>query len=593
MSNFSWLLLSDFHLKSDYTVWNQNVVLRDMMRDIESRLLDIDNLQFVIVSGDLAHGGKKDQYSLVESFLVDLLRITSLKTSDLYIVPGNHDVDRDNSQLAFHGARAAFLNSENVERFLSNSGERHSLLARLSAYYEFEERVCPHLKSAYTDDNLAYLITRHIDSLPIGIAGLNSAILCGDNEDQGKLVLGDRPIIDLCEKIRAADVRLVVTVVHHPPSWLADFDKRTFDARLLPYCDILHRGHLHEPDVQPVYVTASNNCLAISAGASYAWRQFENSYSIVTVDVSAASCKIVTYTYNSHAGDFRPHREDEHGLRFRGELPGDPSDCAIAIRSLGAEAEQLAPYLAALLYRKIAEMPITLNGTVLFASSEMLSEVDDADYVASAKGMLALRNSLLAFASDVPIDVRILASSEPLLRFSKEVVKLASRADSFKSELNRRVEQAAKLFSVNTSAGSSLVRNALDQFVSEEDWNGLEILAKRYSRLAEPSDRRDSLKYLAHALAHSDDPRKRAESIGVANSLIADSSATVSDFELAFAINRSQGFDSEAERIIVNAIERFGDLPQNFRQGGYGLAVDSGSHLLRVRLDQLNGVSNG
>lgn len=593
MSKFSWLLLSDLHLKSDYTVWSQRVVLRDMMRDIESRLPYIENLQFVIVSGDLAHGGKKDQYSLVESFLVDLLRTTSLKSSDLYVVPGNHDVDRDHSQLAFHGARAAFLNSESVERFLSNSAERHSLLARLSAYYEFEERVCPHLKPAYTDDDLAYLITRHIDSLPIGIAGLNSAVLCGDNEDQGKIVLGDRPIIDLCEKIRAADVRLVVTVVHHPPTWLADFDKRTFDARLLPYCDILHRGHLHEPDVQPIYISASNNCLAISAGASYESRQFENSYSIVTVDVSAAICKIITYTYNNNAGDFRQHREDEHCVRFRGELPGELSDYANAIRGLGTETEQLSPYLAALLFRKMTEVPIPLNGTVLFASSEMLSEVDDANYVASAKGMLGLRNSLLAFGSDVPIDTRISASSEPLLRFSREVLELAARDEFFESELNRRVEQAAKLFSVNTSAGTSLIRNTLDQFASEQDWNGLEILAKRYSKLAAPSERRDSLKYLAHALAHNDDPIKRAESVDVVNSLITDPSATVNDFELAFAINRNQGFDSEAERIIIRAIERFGDLPHTFRQSGYGLAVDLGSHVLRVRLDQLNGASNG
>lgn len=593
MSNFSWLLLSDLHLKSDYTVWNQNVVLRDMMRDIESRLSDIDNLQFLIVSGDLAHGGKNDQYSLVESFLVDLLRITSLKTSDLYIVPGNHDINRDNSQLAFHGARTAFLNSENVERFLSNAAERHSLLARLSNYYEFEGRVCPHLKHAYTEDNLAYWITRHIDNLPIGIAGLNSAILCGDQEDEGKLVLGDRPVIDLCEKIRAADVRLVVAVVHHPPSWLADFDKRTFDARLLPHCDILHRGHLHEPDVQPVYVTASNNCLAISAGASYAWRQFQNSYSIVTVDVSAASCKIVTYMYNSHAGDFRPQREDRHGIRFRGELPGEPSDCAIAIRGLGAEAELLSPYLAALLYRKIGEMPIPLNGTVLFASSDMLNEVDDPEYAATAKEIIALRNSLLAFASDVRIEDRILAYAGPLLRFATVVVEMAAKDDSFNTELNRRVEQAAKLCSVSTLTGSSLVRNALEQFVNEEDWNGLEIIARRYSTLSEPSDRRDSLRYLAHALAHSDEPSKRAESVDAANSLLVDPSATLSDFELAFAINRSQGFDSEAERIIVDAISRFGYLTQTFRQSGYHFAIDSGSHALRVRLDQLNGVING
>ncbi|OOZ37914.1 metallophosphoesterase family protein [Solemya elarraichensis gill symbiont] len=76
-------------------MWSQNVVLRDMVRDIEKRKVDLHNISFVIVSGDLAYGGKPKQYQLVETFLDDLIQVFDLSRSDVSMVPGNHDIDRD------------------------------------------------------------------------------------------------------------------------------------------------------------------------------------------------------------------------------------------------------------------------------------------------------------------------------------------------------------------------------------------------------------------------------------------------------------------------------------------------------------------
>ena len=189
MTAFSWLLISDLHLKSHYATWSQNVVLRDMVRDIEQQLTLVPRIEFVIISGDLAHGGKPEEYLLVESFVDDLLAVLKLSRADVYIVPGNHDVDRNIQQLTFHGARATFLDAASVEQYLSNSSERNALLARLSAYTGFMDRVCPHLGVATTDDGLAYFCTRLIGDLPIGIVGLNSALTCGNDDDKEKIVI--------------------------------------------------------------------------------------------------------------------------------------------------------------------------------------------------------------------------------------------------------------------------------------------------------------------------------------------------------------------------------------------------------------------
>ena len=141
MSNFSWLLISDLHLKSEHTTWSQNVVLRDMVRDIEQKQQGFANINFVIVSGDLAHGGKPEQYTLVEKFLDDLIAILGLGRDDVFMVPGNHDIDRDIGELTFHGTRAEFHNAENVEKYLSNVEERTALLKRLKGFSEFDRSI--------------------------------------------------------------------------------------------------------------------------------------------------------------------------------------------------------------------------------------------------------------------------------------------------------------------------------------------------------------------------------------------------------------------------------------------------------------------
>jgi len=218
-----------------------------MVRDIEQKRKGFANINFVIVSGDLAHGGKPAQYILVENFLDDLIAMLGLGRNDVFIVPGNHDIDREIGALTFHGTRAEFHNAENVEKYLSNAEERTTLLKRLTGFSEFEQRYSEGISRTVTQDGLAYFVHRLVGDIPIGIVGLNSALACGDDQDKRMVVVGDRPLVDICEIIRGADVRLVIGVLHHPPSWLREFDQRTFNDRFLPMCDVIHRGHLHEP----------------------------------------------------------------------------------------------------------------------------------------------------------------------------------------------------------------------------------------------------------------------------------------------------------------------------------------------------------
>lgn len=49
----------------------------------------------ILISGDVAFGGKQKQYEFADNWLTKLCQETGTEASAIFVVPGNHDVDRD------------------------------------------------------------------------------------------------------------------------------------------------------------------------------------------------------------------------------------------------------------------------------------------------------------------------------------------------------------------------------------------------------------------------------------------------------------------------------------------------------------------
>ena len=102
MNNITWLHLSDFHFRTDKNPkgkvedYNRSVVFDSLLRDLKSYPKDNNlSIDFIIITGDIAYSGRKDEYKQAKEFFTKLLKIFGLKKNRLFIIPGNHDVDRD------------------------------------------------------------------------------------------------------------------------------------------------------------------------------------------------------------------------------------------------------------------------------------------------------------------------------------------------------------------------------------------------------------------------------------------------------------------------------------------------------------------
>jgi metallophosphoesterase superfamily enzyme len=99
---FSWLHLSDLHFGHGDTSyqWDQKSVLTALSDDIDGALSSWPELprpQAIIITGDIGFSGNaltSSEYAEAAEFLNRLLGLLDIPRQSVYMVPGNHDVQR-------------------------------------------------------------------------------------------------------------------------------------------------------------------------------------------------------------------------------------------------------------------------------------------------------------------------------------------------------------------------------------------------------------------------------------------------------------------------------------------------------------------
>ncbi len=277
MAGITWLHLSDWHQKGPD--FDRKVVRDALLKDLRERQ-NIDpslaQVDFIVFSGDLAFSGQPAEYEAAwKNLLAPVLDATQCKPERLFIVPGNHDLDRDHVYEMLPPELQKPLNSDAlVQKWLSSS-RRPRALEPFAAYCDFVNK--------YLDQpSPEYASVKHMDvgGIRVALLGLNSAWMCarnkdkdGEVDDERHLVIGEPQIYDPLNEI--ADTEIKIAVMHHPIEWLAEFDRTRVKSRLGQKCHFILRGHEHEPQVNIAKGTGGD-CVIIPAGACYDRRTAEN-----------------------------------------------------------------------------------------------------------------------------------------------------------------------------------------------------------------------------------------------------------------------------------------------------------------------------
>ena len=258
MDSISFIHLSDIHFRkssgnpADIDTDLRDAIITDISANAKQKL---SNIAAILVCGDIAFSGKGSEYDYALKFLHDITGLLSIEESDVFCVPGNHDVDQELTSSPYvYGAQCDIDKSESLdkadlafEKKITDICYNDILFKPIEKYNEFAR----HFGCDISPEKIVWSHTYELkNDIKLCLHGMNSSFISNkDDHDGGKeirlMYVGQNQIPKMTEEIFTT---VHMTLCHHPKNiWkfseqiVEKFDKRA---------DIQLFGHMHTQTVK-------------------------------------------------------------------------------------------------------------------------------------------------------------------------------------------------------------------------------------------------------------------------------------------------------------------------------------------------------
>jgi predicted MPP superfamily phosphohydrolase len=275
--------LSDIHFnKKSGDHWDVDTDLRnELLLDAARQFKTLGKPDLLLIGGDVAFGGKKDEYVRAREWLTELMEKLEVQIPKVLIVPGNHDVDQGivkaSSSLYDVQEKLRRAEGKDIDKFISDYMNdtlmNKNLFAPIGQYNDFAA-------GFGSDVSLGKpLQQRRLefdDGSSLVVIGLNSVLTSNHNDNvYRRVVLGGHQI----PQRRLGESRIVLC--HHPHDWWSDADsvRNAMNER----ASLQLFGHKHSQSV-----LVRENSLHLVAGAVHPARTeqlWQPRYNWVELDV--------------------------------------------------------------------------------------------------------------------------------------------------------------------------------------------------------------------------------------------------------------------------------------------------------------------
>lgn len=323
-NKLTWLHISDIHFHPK-TEWRDSVVRSGLLTYLTQTFDRDDSLRpdLIFCTGDIAYGetGSSplvDQYEQAKTFLDELLVVCGrggipLSKDRLFVVPGNHDVNRKSKNSHAQAtltqwAKAASNYALTInQEFNDRTQEFKDAVRRLDEYAQFVREYLPHQQDAQGRHCYANIVEiDSLDGLKVGIAGFNSAWSCAGPEDDRTVWLAAEWQFNAARKgIGEADVR--IGLIHHPVDWLNEADRDIATRRISTDFHFWLHGHSHN-----AWVVPAQSHVVIAAGAVGAQSSEEFGINLVRVNFSESNGTVDLHEHRAGGTSWKAATVETH-----------------------------------------------------------------------------------------------------------------------------------------------------------------------------------------------------------------------------------------------------------------------------------------
>lgn len=232
-----FLHLSDIHIKDTSTVSKEKI---DKMIAAIAQEERIDKI-FIVLSGDLAFEGIKEQYQLCRKILgqmiVKLKQLYNINDHiDVLVVPGNHDINFNRIPLSRVEIQTKFFKNNEKDQIYNE------YIKKMDDFFEFASS-----NRCFVSNKIVDIKQIKIDNYVIQFNLINSAINSilkdptGD-DDKGLHYIDD---VEIAKMDSNKNNDLVISIMHHSPEWYNETCRHKILSYINNKTDFLLCGHEH------------------------------------------------------------------------------------------------------------------------------------------------------------------------------------------------------------------------------------------------------------------------------------------------------------------------------------------------------------
>ena len=279
ISDIHWLAIPD--AMDDY-----NLMRREFLDDIESFHKNGNgNFDHLLICGDIAYSGEKEQYTKAQIYIEKICDRIKLKQSEVYVVPGNHDKQRNAGKpelrnLIQSGLACESANDKMFYDLMEGDIETfRDLFVPFKEYRDFSAGYdsveimmdkCIERKDIDADKDHTYwksIISYNLDGYQVHLYGFNTSLSCDqyDWDDWETKRNGHKmflPKFAYNDFHKMKGKHIYISMMHHPTKYLANRDK--IEEEFDKFFQLQFYGHVHVSDASQ---NADKSTVRVFSGA--------------------------------------------------------------------------------------------------------------------------------------------------------------------------------------------------------------------------------------------------------------------------------------------------------------------------------------
>ncbi|MBQ7576432.1 MAG: metallophosphoesterase [Bacteroidales bacterium] len=291
------LLLSDIHFIHCEDDEDEYRSLETAFKEAMDDIRESGGVNQILICGDIANKGKAEEFDKAEEFIQDVFQHLGCdeKQTQLYVVPGNHDIDREINKSSRLSFRPVLLDPDKGDDFIYNAKHKELnalriLYSPLEAYHKFanihssaDAIAVGILEGAPNFNDKGFrkeVKLGTLDNYVIMLHCLNSTLVCDETEvNDPNAIAANEHKLYLPKYAYNADTPITninISMMHHPLAWFEnskamqdEFDRK-FKVQIYGHvhtqsieqeregksairlqCGSLHPGKYGNPDLYP------------------------------------------------------------------------------------------------------------------------------------------------------------------------------------------------------------------------------------------------------------------------------------------------------------------------------------------------------